>query len=105
MGSAAGFIDLGFLTGGKKNETETASEISSESGLVEVPDVKGKTRDEALEELNARGLGLKFGGEKESSEEEGKIVEQDPEAGSSVRANTEVTVYTSKGSGTLRLWM
>ena len=103
VGSAAGFIDLGFLTGGKKNETETASEISSESGLVDVPDVKGKTRDEALEELNARGLGLKFGGEKESSEEEGKIVEQDPEAGSSVRANTEVTVYTSKGSGTFAL--
>lgn len=103
VGSAAGFIDLGFLTGGKKNETETASEISSESGLVDVPDVKGKTREEALEELNARGLGLKFGGEKESSEEEGKIVEQDPEAGSSVRANTEVTVYTSKGSGTFAL--
>ena len=105
VGSAAGFIDLGFLTGGgKKSETETSSEVASASGLIEVPDVKGKTREEALEELNARGLGLKFGGEKESSDyEEGEIMEQTPEAGSTVEANTEITVYTSKGSGSFPL--
>ena len=48
VGSAAGFIDLGFLTGGrKKQETETVSEISTGGEQIEVPDVKGKTRDEA----------------------------------------------------------
>lgn len=105
VGSAAGFIDLGFLTGGgKKSETETSSEISSDSGLIEVPDVKGNTEEEALEILNACGLGLKFGGEKESSDySEGEIMEQSPEAGSSVEINTEITVYTSKGSGSFAL--
>lgn len=105
VGSAAGFIDLGFLTGGgKKNETETTSEMSSGSGLVEVPDVRGKTKDVALEELNSRGLGLKFGGEKESADyKAGEIMEQTPEAGSSVEANTEITVYTSMGSGSFVL--
>lgn len=105
VGSAAGFIDLGFLTGGgKKAETETSSETALAGESVEVPDVKGKTREEAAEELNAKGLGLKFGGEKKSSDYAvGEIMEQTPEAGSSVEANTEITVYVSKGEGEFEL--
>lgn len=105
VGSAAGFIDLGFLTNpNKKTETETSSETASAGELVDVPDVKGKTRDEAAAELNGMGLGLKFGGEKTSTDyQAGEIMEQTPEAGSSVEVNTEITVYVSKGEGEFAL--
>lgn len=104
VGSAAGFIDIGFLTGGKKKGTEvsTESETVNSAETVKVPDVKGMTRAEALDELNGFGLGLKFGGEKESSKYgEGEVMEQSPEAGEDVAVNTEVVVYISKGEETV----
>jgi serine/threonine-protein kinase len=99
VGSAAGFIDLGFLTGGNKAETElSSSAVADDSSLIKVPDVRGMTKDEATAALNEKGLGLKFAGERSSSTyEAGQIVEQSPEAGESVEVNTEVLVYTSKG--------
>lgn len=104
VGSAAGFIDLSFLAGGgKKAETETSAETDA-GELADVPNVLGMTREEAADELNARGLGLKFGGEKTSSEyAQGEIMEQEPEEGSSVKKNTEVVVYVSKGEGEFAL--
>ena len=103
VGSAAGFIDLGFMTGGKKNSSETSESFHADDGEVaEVPDVRNMTRDEALEELNKRGLGLKYGGEKESAEyDQGCIVEQDPASGETVKINSEVTVWISAGRAKL----
>ncbi len=108
VGNAANFWSLDFLTGGKKNHRETTMESSANQeytenqnqpqDLIVVPDVKGMTKEEALEELNKRGLGLKFGGEKESSEYKvGQIMEQSPEAEDSVELNTQITVYITAG--------
>lgn len=111
VGSAVGLIDLKFLTGGNKNDTEAVTE-GPETGTtpagteetVAVPDLLGMTRDQATEALNKQGLGGKYGGEKESSEyPAGLIVEQDPAYGTSVSVNTPVIYYISSGAGSVPL--
>lgn len=111
VGSAVGLIDLKFLTGGNKNDTEAVTE-GTETGAtsagteetVAVPDLLGMTRDQATEALNKQGLGGKYGGEKESSEyPAGLIVEQDPAYGTSVSVNTPVVYYISSGAGSVPL--
>lgn len=111
VGSAVGLIDLKFLTGGNKNDTEAVTE-GTETGTttagteetVAVPDLLGMTRDQATEALNKQGLGGKYGGEKESSEyPAGLIVEQDPAYGTSVSVNTPVVYYISSGAGSVPL--
>lgn len=109
VGNAVGLFDFDFLTTNKKN-TESVSETESGSkkdeteketareGEVLVPDLKGKTKDEAQEALNKLGLGGVYGGERESSEyPAGQIIDQTPSAGSSVEKNTKVTYIISKG--------
>lgn len=99
VGSAAGFISLDFITGGRKAQTETTTETAA-AEKIPVPSLLGKTRDEATTELNGLSLGLKFAGEKESAEyPAGQIMEQSPQAGETVDANTEITVYVSRGRG------
>ena len=110
VGSAVGLIDLKFLTGGNKNDTEAVTEGTETDATsagteetVAVPDLLGMTRDQATEALNKQGLGGKYGGEKESSEyPAGLIVEQDPAYGTSVSVNTPVVYYISSGAGVCR---
>lgn len=111
VGSAVGLIDLKFLTGGNKNDTEAVTEGTETDATsagteetVAVPDLLGMTRDQATEALNKQGLGGKYGGEKESSEyPAGLIVEQDPAYGTSVSVNTPVVYYISSGAGSVPL--
>lgn len=107
VGNAVGLFDFGFLTN-RKAETETVTETDTDEdgtgdskadqdGEVEVPDLKGMTRDEAQEALNELGLGGVYGGERESSDyPAGQVIDQTPSAGSSVAKNTKVTYIISK---------
>ncbi len=65
---------------------------------VAVPDLKGKTVEEATEELGTYGLKIEIRDEVSSSEfEEGEIVSQEPKAEMTVKEGYTITVNVSKG--------
>ena len=111
MGIVAGFIIVGliifilvsffgdFKFGGssKKNNTEVSQE---ESGMLEVPDVKGLTFEEAQAELNEKGLGIKNAGSSASEQyEAGQIISQTPDALTTAEEHTTIEVIVSSGKG------
>lgn len=86
-----------------ENETtETATE--TDNGMVEVPDLKGKTEAEALAELNGMSIGGVKNGEQPSAEyEAGQIIFQSPASGTSVEKNTTVYYVVSSGAGPVEI--
>ncbi|MGP1569871.1 MAG: Stk1 family PASTA domain-containing Ser/Thr kinase [Eubacteriales bacterium] len=72
--------------------------FSSEKSF-RIPDVQGKTVEEARELLQEKGLQLKEGDEVYSKEvDEGKIVSQTPESGKKTKPGKIITVSISKGT-------
>lgn len=72
--------------------------VSSSSGTREVPDVTGKTQAEAKTALTVAGFKLGIVTEEASDTvEEGKVISQDPLAGSNAEKNTTVNIVISKG--------
>lgn len=71
--------------------------ISKGGEEVEMPDLKGLSRENAEEKL--KKLGLKLGSvyEKNSSEEAGTVIAQDPRAGSKISKGQTVDITVSKG--------
>lgn len=68
-----------------------------ETEEVKVPNLVGKTKEEAADLLNNR-LGIKVVGNEESDRyEEGKIIRQTPEKGKKVKKNTTIEVVVSTG--------
>lgn len=89
VGRAAGLFRFGSGTSVTQEE---------DSGKVKVPNVVGKTLDEAKETLNDAGLGWKIGKQGESSKyEEGYVMAQDPKNGEKVKKNTQITLDVSTG--------
>ncbi|HIX29194.1 MAG TPA: Stk1 family PASTA domain-containing Ser/Thr kinase [Candidatus Blautia stercoravium] len=96
VASAAGLVSLG----GKKDKgTDTQKEQTQDTtNKVTVPDLTGKTEEEAGTELNAQNLGKKKGGEEASDTvAEGLITRTEPAAGTQVDKNTQVVYYVSTG--------
>ena len=111
MGIAAGVIIVAliifilvsffgnFKFGGSSNKANTGTSETQADGI-EVPDLKGLTFDEAKEQLNAKGLGIKNAGTVASDQyDEGQIVSQTPDALTKAEANTTVEVTLSSGKG------
>ena len=111
MGIAAGVIIVAliifilvsffgnFKFGGSSNKANTETSETQADGI-EVPDLKGLTFDEAKEQLNAKGLGIKNAGTVASDQyDEGQIVSQTPDALTKAEANTTVEVALSSGKG------
>lgn len=111
MGIAAGIIIVAliifilvsffgtFKFGGSSNKANTETSEAQADGI-EVPDLKGLTFDEAKEQLNAKGLGIKNAGTVASDQyDEGQIVSQTPDALTKAEANTTVEVTLSSGKG------
>ena len=71
---------------------------------VEVPDLTGKTYEEAEAELEELGLKIEEGNEVYSDEfEEGEIASQSPKAGMEVKKGKTIKVNISKGTGTVEV--
>lgn len=111
MGIAAGVIIVAliifilvsffgnFKFGGSSSKANTETSEAQADGI-EVPDLKGLTFDEAKEQLNAKGLGIKNAGTVASDQyDEGQIVSQTPDALTKAEANTTVEVTLSSGKG------
>lgn len=63
-----------------------------------VPDLKGKSIDEATDELNSVGLKLVQVGANSNQDNVGSIISQTPEPNTSVSRNTTVTVTVNAGT-------
>ncbi|MBU5479315.1 Stk1 family PASTA domain-containing Ser/Thr kinase [Eubacterium sp. MSJ-13] len=89
------------------NVTSVATEVPVEetpdvtetpkAGMVDVPDIKNRTLEEAQEMLGEKKLKWRLL-PVESDETPNTVLEQDPEAGSSVEEYSRVTIKYSKGS-------
>ena len=83
-----------------KTETQTGDSQSTQikDGVV-VPSLTGKTMDQAKQELNGTGLGIRQAGTASSDTvEKGQIISQDPQDGKTVEKNTTIEVIISSGS-------
>jgi len=76
-----------------------SSQIILSDEVVYVPDITGKTVDQARAELQKRDLGMSISGNQFSEEvAKGRIITQDPAPGSRLRVNKSISVIVSSGS-------
>ena len=76
-----------------------SSQIILRDEMVYVPDVAGKTLDQARQELQKRDLGLAVASYQFSEEVgRGRIISQDPAPGSRLKVNRQIAVVVSSGS-------
>jgi len=101
-------VKLAGAMGGGKTNTETTSAASTiaetasvdNSSMVTVPNVEGKTADEAKTILNAAGLGYKPANLASDTIATGLVINQGSPAGSKVAKNTTITLSISTGPST-----
>ena len=95
LGHAAGL----FGTGGKTNDTQKEqTEDTSGTTMAIVPNLVGKTEEEAKTLANDAHLGVQMAGEEASDQEKGKISRQETAAGTQVAENTTVKYWVSTGT-------
>ena len=95
-GKASGLIGSNNDTD-KKTEASDTSE-SDDDGMVTVPDLVGKTEDEAKNITKDMKLGIQPMGEEASNQAKGTISSQDIPKGSKVEQYTTIKYYISKGA-------
>ncbi|WP_017595402.1 Stk1 family PASTA domain-containing Ser/Thr kinase [Nocardiopsis potens] len=78
--------------------SEVALVVSSGPSQVEVPDLSGMTQSEAQSELQGAGLTASFQEEESGDQEPGRVIGQNPAAGTRVDPGTEVTVTIARES-------
>ena len=83
---------MGVFKGGKGTTTQ-----QTDSEMVKVPDVTGKTYEEAQKELNKYDLGIHKSTAPSDTVAKGKIISQDPADGKKVKKHTTVNVVISSG--------
>lgn len=72
--------------------------------MVSIPDITGKTIDQARNELQKRDLGISVAGTEFSDElEKGRIISQDPAPGSRLKVNRSILVVVSGGQESVRV--
>ena len=72
----------------------------SDGKKIEVPNLKGLTKAEAIKKLKAVGLSYNFVTKSSDTVQEGKVISQSMSAGSSVSKNSTITVTISSGKST-----
>lgn len=94
------FVILGvlLLTGVIKLEKYKTNIILPKNTVI-VPDVEGKTQEEALSDLKAQTLGAKITSKEYEYQAAGVVVVQDPIQGTYATMNTDINLIISKGSG------
>ena len=96
IGKAAGIIGGDTQTEPKQEQTAD-SLATDEDGMVTVPNLVGKTEEEAAALLEEEKLGKQMMGEENSTQEKGRISSQDIPAGTKVEQYTTLKYYISKG--------
>lgn len=85
--------------------TETVSSVEDtekdDSNKVKVPNVVGMTKEEAIKELNAVGLGYKAVIQSSKTVAKDKVISQGTTAGSKVEKNTQIILTISGGEETV----
>lgn len=86
-----------------KEDTVVTVDVSIGASDGEVPYVVGMDKDEAKKIIEE--VGFKFGGvtEETSTEPEGKVLNQTPEAGSEAAVGSEVSIVVSNGQGKVQV--
>ncbi len=74
------------------------SESAVKTTMIQVPDVRGKTYDEAAQLLAAAGFDVSDGGEQDSSVQSGLVSGTNPEGGAETPAGSSISIYRSNGS-------
>lgn len=100
---SAALQDGSYVTEGDVVEVGTSIVLTVSTGQsgVEVPDVVGYSQAEAIAKLKQKGFDSINKVEGTSNDvEEGEVYEQDPEGGSTVPADTSITIYISTGEDT-----
>lgn len=96
------FVIISFLGNGcsssKDNKETTINSESLDAKHTKVPDVKGKTQEEAIAELKAATLGYKIKEENDSKVKEGYVIRTSVDAGEVVEKNTTITIVVSSGA-------
>lgn len=90
----------GLFKGGiGKNSTEQST---VEEKMIEVPNLVGKTEDEAVETVKNSGIGIRYVGEEPSDEyDKGIICYQETEAGTEVPENSTINYKLSSGTAVI----
>ena len=96
-GKASGLIGSNSGNSSEKTEQSESSGVD-EDGMVTVPNLVGKTEDEAKTITNEINLGVQAMGEEVSTQEKGKISSQDILVDSKVEPYTTIKCYISKGA-------
>ncbi len=95
---------FGLFKFGSSDKKDEDTNTESDSGKVEMIDLRGMTYEEAKEKLNDLGLGIKKGKTESSDKyEEGQIISQNVDKGDMVKKNTTVTVVISSGAGDIEI--
>ena len=97
LGRAAGLFGTGSSGTADSSKAEAKQEAAAD-GLATVPDLVGKTEDEAKTLANDAHLGVQMAGEEASDQEKGRISRQETAAGTQVEANTTVKYWVSTGT-------
>ncbi|MFP5328066.1 MAG: PASTA domain-containing protein, partial [Acidimicrobiia bacterium] len=77
--------------------TRIELQVSSGAETVRVPNVVGRTAEDAAARLEAEGFRPIIEREASSSVDEGKVIRTDPAAGEDAPSGSEVTVFVSSG--------
>ncbi|HIU77448.1 MAG TPA: Stk1 family PASTA domain-containing Ser/Thr kinase [Candidatus Pelethocola excrementipullorum] len=99
----------GLLGGGTKDNSSSSSANSVSTSeekeeKVTVPDLTNKTKEEAISELHALGLGGRYSGEEASDTvEKGRVSSQDIAQGEQVDKNTQINFKLSSGKGEITI--
>ena len=96
-GKASGLIGSNSGNSSEKTEQSESSGVDKD-GMVTVPNLVGKTEDEAKTITNEINLGVQAMGEEVSTQEKGKISSQDIPVDSKVEPYTTIKYYISKGA-------
>ena len=86
---------------GTKADKAATVKISVSTGVekIDVPDVVGKTQEEAVNALTAAGLKSRITTAEDPNAAEGTVATQQPAAGEKVLKDAEITITVSKGKG------
>lgn len=88
-----------YISVARTSTTSTTPDTPS-PGSIQVPDVLGSNFQDARTKIQAEGLPAPIsGGSVSGSEPDGTVVRQDPAPGTSVSADTVVTIIVSNGQG------